>query len=118
MIEPALDYEQKFALIKNKYIEDLKEKYILFVNYKNTIFQCEIIQGGDVSEILNELYLHVHKLSGSSTMIGFSDVGRASNQVERILKNYFINTDNLEEQILHASFKILLEEIEKIIKPI
>lgn len=112
MIEPISDYDEKFNQIKKKYIENLKNIYIIFSKYRHKLCSNK----SEENPNFNELRLHVHKLAGSSTMLGFSELGRASKQFESILianeednnKNYCSISNN---------FRIFMKEVRKTMKP-
>ena len=76
------DFEKKLNIVKNNYLERLNEKYNLLIFLKDCIFKAENLQNENSFNSFQEAYGLIHKLSGSSAMFGFSEIGQTSNKLE------------------------------------
>ena len=109
------DFEKKLNIVKNNYLERLNEKYNLLKKFKDCIFKAENLKDENSVNSFQEAYGLIHKLSGSSAMFGFSEIGQTSNKLELLLKEFMENGYSSDKEVILQNFEILLNEIEKAI---
>ena len=110
------DFEEKLLLVKNNYLKSLNEKYNILNALKDSIFKAESLNDESSIKAFQEAYGYIHKLSGSSALFGFYELGQTSNKLELLLKEFIENGCLLDKQIIFEHFDILLNELEKAIK--
>jgi len=109
------DFEEKFSIVKNNFLKNLNEKYILLKSFKDLICQTENLNAENLNEIFKDAYNCAHKLSGSSAMFGFNQLGRASVELEISLKDFIENNNLSDKKTVLQNLETLLNEIKKAI---
>lgn len=88
--------EESFNLVRKKFMAKLPEK-LLEIN--------EIEKGLSLDnrniKILKALHQSIHKLSGSSSMFGFAELGEKANELELYLKPIINNNCCTNDQMIH-----------------
>jgi chemotaxis protein histidine kinase CheA len=111
MINLQSDFEEKLNTVKNNYLKSLNEKYTVLKALKDLICKDE-----NLINAFHETYGYIHKLSGSSAMFGFQELGQVSNKLELLLAEFIKSNYSSDKKVISETFEILLNEIEKIIK--
>jgi CheY-like chemotaxis protein len=69
--------------------------------------------GGVVSQDVQDLRGHIHKLAGSSGLFGFADLGRAASQAEEVIEGFQRNPGPANADLLRSTLNSLLADIDK-----
>ncbi len=105
------EFEEKLKIAKNNYLKNLYEKYTLLISLKDIVFKAETLN----KAAYDQVFLCVHKLSGSSAMFGYAELGKTSFNVELMLKEFIENDCSLHKQNISHDFEILLNEIQEVL---
>jgi len=116
MLNLQSEFEEKFNTAKNNYLKSLNEKHTLLGILKNLMFKTDDLKDENRINAFQEAYGYIHKLSGSSAMFGFCELGQTSNKLELLLKEFMENNYSSDKKIIYENFEILLNEIEKATK--
>lgn len=68
---------------------------------------------GVVSQDLQDLRGHIHKLAGSSGLFGFADLGRAASQAEEVIEGFQRNPGPASADLLRSTLNSLSADIDK-----
>lgn len=118
MVMTQPEAEEKFKIVKSNYIKNLNEKYTFLGVLKDLIFKTDNLKDESLDNTIQEAYMYIHKLSGSSNMLGFCELGITSNKLELLLKEFMKNDYSSDKKVVCENFEVLLQEIEKTIKKI
>jgi len=109
------EFEEKFNIVKNNFLKSLNEKYALLEFFKDLICKAENLNDEKLIDDFQEAYNCVHKLSGSSAMFGFNQLGNASVELELLLKEFIKNNQTSNKTTILQNLENLLNEIKKAI---
>ena len=116
MLNLQSEFEEKLNTAKTNYLKSLNEKHTLLGILKDLMFKTDDLKDENLINAFQEAYGYIHKLSGSSAMFGFSELGQTSNKLELLLKDFIKNDYSSDKEVICENFEILLNEIEKAIK--
>jgi len=116
MINLQSEFEEKLNIVKINYLKSLNEKHTLLGILKDLMFKTDNLKDESLANAFQEAYMYIHKLSGSSAMLGFSELGETSNKLELLLKEFIGSDYSSDKKVVCENFEILLNEIEKAIK--
>jgi len=115
MPDKISDFDEKLNIVKKNYLNSLQDKFHSLKAIKELLKEkeCAIIEAN--LDQLNEVYVHVHKIAGSSAMFGFKGLSVAANKLELLLKDFIKACPLVDQKEVQENFDLLLSEIEKTI---
>jgi len=115
-MEPVLEYEQQMAVIINNYKENLRKNFVLLQKHHEMLKNFLNYSQEEIFIYTKEVHSYIHKLSGSSTMLGFGELGKYAQELDLMLKNSLNESGFYSENPLFLDkFVCLIAEIERIL---
>ena len=105
------EYEEQFKLIKSRYIDNLNDKYENLRKLKDMV-SIENPNSKTLLDFLKEVHFNVHKLAGSSALMGFAEISSLAKTLELLLQEILERGKFSYEGNFITHYEKLINEIE------